>query len=446
MNLEDIATITNATLMGKSKEIRALNIDTRTLQAGDVYVALRGESLDGHQFVVEAKERGAAAAIVDHVMDLDLPQIIVENTEQALQQLAAHHRQQMAVKAIAVTGSCGKTTTRAFLQHIFEQAGSTHASVGSFNNHVGVPLTLLQLKPVHQFLVSEVGANHMGEIAQLIPLVQPDVAIITNIAPVHVEGFGSLDNISRAKAEIYSGLSADGCAVVNHDDHYADFLKSVNHNHRVVTFGIKHPSDVMATDLHFDARGLASFQLLLPHHQPESIQLRLFGEHNIYNALAAAAAGYALGLTIEQIKRGLEHTEAVHGRLVEKQLANGAVVIDDSYNANPLATKAALNILVNRSGERIFVFGDMKELGADAKSIHADIGCYAKALGIEHVFCYGELTQETVAAFGQGAIHFRDRQQLIDALVSMLKSDQTILVKGSHSMRMDIVVNALLGE
>lgn len=439
-----MASITGGMLVGASTDVKAVNIDTRTLQAGDVYVAFRGENLDGHQFVNAAKELGASGVIVDHALDIDIPQIIVTSTEQALQRLAAHHRKQMAVKAIAVTGSCGKTTARAFLQHIFEQAGSTHASVGSFNNHVGVPLTLLQLKPIHQFLISEVGANHMGEIAQLIPLVQPHVAIVTNIAPVHLEGFGSLDNISRAKAEIYSGLSTDGFAVVNNDDHYANFLKEVNQNRHVITFGIKHPSDVMATDIHFDEKGLASFKLLLPNHQSALIQLRLLGEHNIYNALAAAAAGYALGLSIEQIKKGLEQTEAVYGRLVEKKLENGAVVIDDSYNANPLATKAALNILANRSGERIFVFGDMKELGSDAKSIHADIGCFAKSLGIEHVFCYGDLTQETVKTFGQGAIHFNDRQLLIDTLASMLKSKQTILVKGSHSMRMDIVVNALL--
>ena len=422
---------------------KSFSIDTRTLMPGDVYIALRGEAQDGHQFVAQAKERGASSAIVDHAVDVDIPQLIVENTEHALQQLAKQHREQLHPKVIAVTGSCGKTTTRAFLQNVFAEAGVTHASVGSFNNHIGVPLTLLKLEPTHQFLVSEVGANHVGEIANLIPLVQPDVAIITNVGPAHLEGFGSLDNVAKAKAEIYGGLAADGVAVINNDDAFADYWQTINKDRRVVTFGVNTMADVIADNIQFDERGLASFTLMLPDCDSEEVQLAVIGEHNVSNALAAAAAGYALGLTSAQIKQGLEKAQAVYGRLVEKQLPSGAVVIDDSYNANPLSTSAAIKALAKRAGERILVLGDMRELGPDGAQLHAQIGELANSLGIDAVFCYGDLTRHTVRAFGERGFYFADKAKLIEALKLALKSQQTVLVKGSHSMKMNEVVEAL---
>lgn len=442
MTLTEIASITQGTLVGDASCVKQFSIDTRTLNEGDVYIAIRGENLDGHQFISKAKESGAAGVIVDHPIDTVIPHIIVDNTEHALQRLSAHHRRKMAVKAIAVTGSCGKTTTRAFLQSIFSQAGSTHASVGSFNNHIGVPLTLLKLKPTHQFLISEVGANHSGEIAQLIPLIQPHVAIITNVGPAHLEGFGSTDNVAKAKAEIYSGLSSEGVAVINNDDAFAPYWKTINKNRSTLTFGINTIADVMASTIRFDERGFASFTLVLPHGKTE-ITLPILGEHNIYNALAAAAAGVASGLTLSQIKQGLEETNAVPHRLIEQQVASGATVIDDSYNANPLSTKAALHVLAKRAGKTIFVLGDMKELGVDAEKSHADIGSLAKALGINYLFCYGDLTKHAIDTFGEQGIHFSDKADLIDRLKAQLTSSQTILVKGSHSMKMNEVVEAL---
>ena len=423
---------------------KSFSIDTRTLQSGDVYIALRGETQDGHQFIAQAKERGASMAIVDHAVDVDIPQLVVENTEQALQQLAKHHREQLHPKVIAVTGSCGKTTTRAFLQNVFAEAGVTHASIGSFNNHIGVPLTLLKLEPTHEFLVSEVGANHVGEIANLIPLVQPDVAIITNVGPAHLEGFGSLDNIAKAKAEIYGGLTADGVAIINNDDVFAEYWRTINNDRRVVTFGINTMADVIADNIHINEQGLASFTLMLPDSDSIDVQLAVIGEHNVSNALAAAAAGYALGLTSTQIKQGLEQAQAVCGRLVEKHLSSGTVVIDDSYNANPLSTSAAIKALAKRAGERILVLGDMRELGSDAAQLHAEVGRLAKSLGIDAVFCYGDLTRHTAEAFGERGFYFSNQAKLIEALKLALKPKQIILVKGSHSMKMNEVVEVLI--
>ncbi len=422
---------------------KQFSIDTRTVEAGDVYIALHGETLDGHDFIPQAIERGADCLIVDHDIEVSIPYIKVPDTLKVLQQLAAAHRAQCSAKAVAVTGSCGKTTTRAFLQHVFAQAGATHASVGSFNNHIGVPLTLLKLKPSHQFLISEIGANHKREIAGLVPLVKPDVAIITNVAAAHLEGFGSsLSDVAEAKSEIFQGLSANGTAVINNDDQFANFWHHLNRDRQVLTFGVKHDADVMADNIHFNDAGMAAFTLVLPQTVID-VQLHIIGEHNVHNALAAAAAGYALGLCAAQIKAGLEAATTEQRRLVETKLSSGTVVIDDSYNANPLSTTAAINILARKPGATILVFADMKELGERASLLHEQIGETAKQSGIGQIYCYGELARHAANAFGAGGFYFDSKDALIQQLTSQLTPGQTILVKGSNSMKMNEVVEAL---
>lgn len=421
---------------------RPIAHDSRAVESGDVFIAIRGEFADGHDYLSQAIEAGAAAVIVDHEVEVGVPSLVVEDTLEAFQQLAAHHRAQFDVKTIAVTGSCGKTTTRALLESIFSQAGSTLASIGSYNNHFGVPLTLFNLRAEHDYFVSEIGANHMGEIANLVPLVKPDVAIITNIGPAHLEGFGSLENTAKGKSEIYGGLTDDGVAIINADDQFAPFLRSENKNRRVITFGINHDADVMADSVHINEDNHPVFTLVLPETYCD-VTLQLLGTHNVYNALAAAAAAVAMGLSVDQIKAGLEAAEPEKKRLNTVEIAPGVTLIDDSYNANPLSTRAAIETLGQREGQRILVLGDMLELGDQAPLMHAQMGEVAKANHIDQVYCYGPLTQHTVEAFGAGAYHFTDRAALAQAIQSQLTAGQTILVKGSNSMKMFEVVEVL---
>jgi UDP-N-acetylmuramoyl-tripeptide--D-alanyl-D-alanine ligase len=445
MQSKQIAQIVDGMMHGDEVSVKKISIDTRTLELGDVYIAINGEFKDGHDYIPQAIEAGASCVISDRDLNIPVPYIKVADTLAAFQALAAAHRQQIHVKTIAVTGSCGKTTTRALLESVFAQAGNTHASKGSLNNHLGVPITLLELTTEHKYFVAEVGANHKGEIASLIPLIQPDVAIITNVGPAHLEGFGSLANIAEAKSEIYEGLNDDGIAIVNADDEFAHLWLHLNKQHKVISFGIKHDADVMADDIHIDEGGYATFTLVLPQSVIE-VKLPLIGEHNVYNALSAAAAGYALGLTAQQIKQGLEQAQSVTRRLIEKQTPAGMTVIDDSYNANPVSTEAAIKLLVHRSKQPVFVFGDMKEMGADEADIHSKIGEKAKALGVSKLYCYGELAKQTAQAFGDGAFHFENKDALIEELKHNLSAKETVLVKGSNSMKMNEVVEALVGK
>lgn len=444
MQAQQLAQLVDGELYGNDVEVNNVSIDTRTLQAGDSYIAIIGEYHDGHKFIPQAIAAGAVCVITQHSLTEEIPYILVKDTLLAFQQIAAYHRQQMNVKTIAVTGSCGKTTTRALLASIFSQAGPTHASKGSFNNHLGVPLTLLELKPEHRYFVAEIGANHMGEIAALVPLVQPDVSIITNVGEAHLEGFGSLANTAAAKGEIFAALKPEGTAVINMDDNFAQYWLQMNKHHQIMSFGIKHEADVMADNIQLNEYGCAQFTLVLPQSVID-VQLNLFGEHNVSNALAAAAAGCALGLTPSQIKAGLESAAAEQRRLIERKTALGATVIDDSYNANPLSTEAAIKLLVHRAAEPILVFADMKEMGEDEQEIHARLGLTAKSLGVSQLYCYGDLAKQTAEAFGDGAFHFTDKNALIERLQQNLTPQQTLLVKGSNSMKMNEVVEALIG-
>ncbi len=442
MKLSRISDVLNGKLLGHDADVHSFSIDTRTLQPGDLYFAIRGESLDGHAFVANAVEKGASCLVVDREISTSAPCIIVSNTTQALQKLAAYWRQQSSAKAIAVTGSCGKTTTRAFLKSVFSEAGSVHASIGSFNNHIGVPLTLLGLKPSHDYLIAELGTNHRGEIPALTPLVKPDVSIITNVAPAHLEGFGSVENIAIEKAAIYSGLSDTGVAIVNADDAFSEEWSDLNRQRKVITFGVTSPADISAKNITMDTSGVATFVLVLPSVE-KSVTLAMMGKHNVMNALAAAAAGYALGLSIDQIAAGLEKATTEKRRLVEIKLPIGAVLIDDSYNANPLSTEAAIHLLVSRPGQSVFVFGDMGELGTDAVKLHTDIGRTAKECGVDTLYACGNLTKNTVDSFGDRGFYFSDKQALIEKLRENLTKEQVILVKGSNFMKMNEIVEGL---
>ena len=442
-SLAKMSAVLSGKLINQDVEFSTVSTDSRNIKPGQLFIALVGPNFDGHQFIKEITQKGAAAAIVSKPIKTDLPLLQVADTNKALGQLAAWHRQQMQLPIIALTGSCGKTTVKEMTRCILAECGTTLANEGTLNNDIGVPLTLLKLQPEHRYAVIELGANNPGEIAYLTQMTKPQVAFINNIAPAHLAGFGSIEGVARAKAEIFTGLKENGIALVNVDDHYANWIKEKLNGKKIITFGIEHAADFQAQTLKADAEERFSFILKTPQGEI-NIQLPVLGKHNVLNALAAAAATSAVGASLNAIKAGLEKMRAVSGRLVVRQGQAGARIFDDTYNANPFSVRTALQVLANYKGERIFVFGDMGELGEQAEQMHQEIGEFAKQLGINRLYAWGKLSKATVKAFGEGAYHFDDKSQLSDAVKNILKPDVTVLVKGSRSAKMEQVVAALL--
>lgn len=443
MKLSDVAKILNATVQGADCKFSGVSIDSRNIKKGNIFVAIKGENFDGHDFVEAAKQAGAAAAVVSRPESYSLPVIQVPDVHKAFIHWATVHRSHFNIPMIAITGSCGKTTTRALTASILNLCGPTLASKASFNNDIGVPLTLLQLKDQYQFVVQEVGANHPGEIAHLMKIMKPTVSVITCAAPVHIEGFGSLEGVAKAKAEIYEGLNLDGVAILNVDDLYSDFWKKKIHPRRTITFGLHHPADVQAKAIHLNNEAKPTFRLCIGS-EAVDVQLQLIGEHNVMNALAAAAIAKACEVPIAVIKEGLEQAEAEKMRLQAKPGIKSTQVIDDSYNANPLAMLAALKVLRHHGAPRILVVGDMRELGPDAERYHAELGEQAREHEVDALYCLGPLTKATAEAFGHTAYWFEDMAELIGQLQTQVEPGSTILVKGSRSMGMDRVVKVLI--
>lgn len=444
MYLSEIAKIINGKLQGTDVSVSSFNTNSRELMPGEVFIALRGEQFDGHDFLQSACEKKAAAVITSMPSSFPVPSIQVENTRIALGQIAAHHRQQFQLPLIAVTGSCGKTTTKTMIASILSHMGPTLAPIKSFNNDVGVPVTLLQLTENHNYAVIEMGANHLREIAYLSQLARQNVALITNVAPAHLEGFGTLQGVATAKGEIYEALTEDGIAILNSDDKFVEYWQRII-KCKSLTFGIKHKADVTAKNITLDREGHPSFEV----HYPDgtlSITLPLLGIHNVMNALAATTASFAVGASASAIKKGLTQVHPVSKRLVKYKGLSGSLIIDDTYNANPLSVSAALQMLAHGKGEKIFVFGDMAELGHQSEKLHEEIGRQAKDLGIDKLYACGKLSHLTVEAFGDKGIHFKDQSSLIEALKPALHADATVLIKGSRSSRMENVVQAIIQE
>lgn len=430
------------TELDSDQPIKGFSTDSRKIQTGEVFIALTGEHFDGHAFVKQAAERGAIAALVEHrLAEVSIPQLVVEDSLKALGDIARQYRQQIHCPVIALTGSNGKTSVKEMIASILPQPA--WATRGNLNNHIGVPLTVLQLQPEHRYAVLELGANHLGEIAYTVGIAQPQVALINNIAPAHIEGFGSIQGVAIAKGEIYQGLPAGGTAIVNDDDHYAHFWDESLPGKKVYRYSLQHQADFYASDIDYDEQGCARFRL----HglgQPLSIHLQVPGEHSIRNALAAAACCHAVGIDSQQIEAGLNRFAGVAGRLNFKRGLQAATIIDDTYNANLKSVLTALAVLAKRPGKTIFAFGDMGELGEHAEAHHREVGEAAKSLGISQLFTCGRFSQAASQAFGSGAAHFDSQDALIARLRPALDASTTVLVKGSRSSAMENVVNALL--
>jgi UDP-N-acetylmuramoyl-tripeptide--D-alanyl-D-alanine ligase len=434
----------HGTLRGDNNTFRGVSTDTRSLKPGELFVALQGPNFDGAAFLDQAAQRKAAGAVVGRTVDTDLPLIIVDDTLRALGQLAAGWRQEMPATVIGITGSNGKTTLKELLASCLSLSGSTLATHGNLNNEIGVPLMLLRMSRQHRYAVIEMGANHHGEIAYLASLASASVVAITNAGPAHLEGFGSVEGVARAKGEILTAKKRPDHAVLNCDDDYFDYWNTLVDDVRVVSFGLSADADVRASQIATTENGSA-FRLHAPGGQAE-IELALPGRHNVLNACAAAAIAGAVGIGIEQIRRGLEAVVPVIGRLQPVRSRTGAVLFDDSYNANPVSVQAAAEFLAAQEGTSWLVLGDMAELGGDAELLHAHTGWVIREAGVDRLLATGPLSRKAVESYGTGGRWFESIDDLADSLLAAVGKGDVVLVKGSRSMGMERVVEALTND
>ncbi|MEP5764447.1 MAG: UDP-N-acetylmuramoyl-tripeptide--D-alanyl-D-alanine ligase [Halieaceae bacterium] len=444
--LSELVQPLQAELVGADVRFESVTTDSRDVCAGQLFVALQGERFDGHRFLAAVAAEGASAALVAATAELDasceLPQLQVADTRAALGRLASLNRQYFEGTLMGITGSCGKTSVKNMLSAICSGHGPTLATRGNFNNEIGVPLTLLQLQPQHRYAVVEMGAARTGDIAYLCELARPGIAVLLNALPAHLEGFGSVANVARAKGEILSGLAGRGSAVFPHGNEYSALWRELAGSADCLDFGFDAGAAVRALNVVTTAEA-SSFLLQSPLGEV-SIELPLPGHHNIANALAAAAAALAAGIELPQIAAGLARTVAESGRLSERVNAAGVSVIDDSYNANPASAQAAIEVLAVHPGRRVLVLGTMAELGSDSDALHCETGIYAAAQGIDELWAVGAHTDEAVRGFGDGGRWFADRDSLLRELTASLGEGDVVLVKGSRSAGMEAVVERLM--
>ena len=443
--LSEIIRCAQGQLVGADREFSSVSTDTRTIQPGALFVALQGPSFDGHDFVAAAARGGAKAALVARPLPIDLPQVVVDDPLAALSAFARQWRRQFRIPVVGVTGSNGKTTTKELLGAILTQLGPTLVTRGNLNNHIGVPLTLLELTDEHRYAVIEMGANHLGEIAHLASIAEPTIGIVTNAGAAHLEGFGSLHGVATGKGELFQALPVEGVAVVNVDDQFSPMWRDSSSAERVLTFGFENPADFMAhrvREISVAAGFRSDFDLATPD-GTVAATLPLAGLHNLRNALGAAAAACAAGASIEQIVVGFAAMKTVAGRLELKPAINGAFLVDDSYNANPSSLKAGIDATRGFAGSRWLVLGEMKELGDSTNELHAEVGRYARQAGIERLLAVGEGSRFSVEAFGRGGQWFADLDALIREARASLTSGVAVLIKGSRANRLERVSAAL---
>lgn len=443
MTLSQAAAAMRGTLHGSEVAFDSVGTDSRAITEGQLFFALRGEKFDGHAYAEQALAQGAAGVVVNKDSDAVAlsPALIVNDTYQALGLLASDWRQQFAGPVVGVTGSNGKTTVKEMMASIFAahtgDADKVLATKGNLNNHIGMPLTLLSMREAHQYAIVEMGMNHAGELRYLTNIAKPDVVVINNAGNAHLGELGSLEAIADAKGEIIEGVADGGTVVLNGDDRFYPMWNDLAKDNKQLRFGLKEGNDV---------RGVLVANGVLQISTPKgdlTVTLRCLGEHNAKNALAATCAAIALDLPLEAIKTGLESFKDVDGRLQRLNGLAGALVINDTYNANPMSMQVAIDVLALMGGETILVAGDMGELGDDARQLHAESGAYAKAAGLTALYTMGELSAEMSKAFGKDGQHFESVEILIEQLTAQLNEQCTVLVKGSRFMKMERVVDAI---
>ncbi|MFZ5509346.1 MAG: UDP-N-acetylmuramoyl-tripeptide--D-alanyl-D-alanine ligase [Pseudomonadota bacterium] len=456
MDLQEAARAVGGTAVQGNARITGVSTDTRTLVPGQLFVALRGQRFDGHDFVAAALNQGAAAALVDSAWARPeaeaRPLLVVDDTRLALGRLAGYWRDKFTLPLVGVTGSNGKTTVKEMTAAILraqaaldgaDAATAVLATEGNLNNDIGLPIMLLRLNSGHRAAVIEMGMNHPGEIRYLTRIAKPTVALVNNAQRAHLAGLGSVADVARAKGEIYEGLQPGGTAVINADDPFSPMWRDANRGRTVLSFGLEQPADVWGR---FTSRGYGSVLSLATPRGAAQIELKVPGVHNVRNALAATAAAIAAGASLAAVVTGLSGYAGVKGRLQVRPAVKGATLIDDTYNANPDSVRAAIDVLASTPGRKILVLGDMGEIGERSGQFHDEVGGYAKSQGVDLLFALGEYSEAAARNFGGGGQHFAQVEDLIQALRPELDADTTVLVKGSRFMRMERVADAIAAD
>lgn len=434
--LSQIAKHVNGELVGTDLPVHGVSTDSRSVAKGKLFIALQGPTYDGHDYVHHAEQRYAAAALVEKTVATSLPQIIVKDTRIALGKLAGAWRNQFSIPVIGITGSNGKTTVKEITTSILSCEHHVLATPGNLNNDIGMPLTLLQIDKNHDAAVIEMGANHPKEIEYLTKISCPTIAIITNAGPAHLEGFGDLDGVAKSKGEIFEQLVEDGTAILNADDKYYHYWKKLCGSKKILSFGLSPDADI-------SARHESDHVLISTPAGNIAVNFKMLGAHNLMNALAATAACCAINVNLEAIKRGLEETQGVTGRLQLKTGINGSRIIDDTYNANPASLGVALKVLNEFSGQHLLALGDMGELGTTTEQLHIEAGEQARLLGVNKLYTIGQYARLAAKSFGTNSKVFNDKPSMISALECCMSDDVTLLVKGSRLMQMEVIVDAL---
>ena len=450
MDLVTAAKAMNGSLNGDNATFVGVSTDSRKIGPGQLFIALRGDSFDGHDFVATAKERGAVAAVVDSaappsLQDIGLPLLVVADTRLALGDLAAAWRSGLSLPVIAVTGSNGKTTTKEMIASILHSAygDAVLATQGNLNNDIGLPLTLLNLDAAHRAAIIEMGMNHPGEIAYLARIARPTVALVTNAQRAHLEGMGTIDMIASEKGSVFVELDAQGVAVFNSDDQWADLWRTQCGGKRIMNYAFDGQAAVTGR---YVGHGLENRLEISVGAERAEVSLALPGAHNARNALGAATAALAAGIPLKAVCAGLTAFKGVKGRLQRRSSVLGAVVLDDTYNANPDSVRAGIDVLAATVGKKILVLGDMGEIGDMTGQFHDEIGGYAKSQGIDRLLAFGEHSALAAHNFGAGGQHFKKIESLIEALNSEMTPEATVLIKGSRFMRMERVSDAVCND
>ena len=436
MSLSQAATLLDCSPLISDIAFTGITTDSRQIVPGMLFAALAGQTFDGHDYIQQAMDLGAVAALVDRDVSTDLPVLKVDDVLVALGILAGSWRKSCPAKVVGITGSNGKTTVKEMVASILRQDAEVLATTGNFNNELGLPLTVFQLNESHDYAVLEMGASNPGDIAYLAEIAQPDVGLITNIGPAHLQGFINIEGVARAKGEMFAALSPGGVAIINAAEPWVGLWQETSKAGKTFYFNGDGEN-------HISAHHVAGDVVVRTPVGEFPLQLPLPGVHNLTNALAATAVCLALDIPLGHIKTGLETVQPVPGRLSLKHASSGWIVIDDTYNANPASLYAALQVLATQTGEPWLVMGDMKELGSDSRKMHAELGDAARSLGVKRLFALGEASTAAVDAFGDRAEHFSSRNGLIEALRAELKPGIACLVKGSRSMGMEHVVQAI---
>ncbi|MBL4621185.1 MAG: UDP-N-acetylmuramoyl-tripeptide--D-alanyl-D-alanine ligase [Immundisolibacteraceae bacterium] len=444
MSLRETALVLGTVVSANaSSRYQQISTDSRDLLPGSLFVALRGPNHDGHDHLAVVEAAGAVGAIVEQRKPIDLPQLVVPDSRAALGKIAAYWRRKLPLTLVAITGSNGKTTVKGMVAEIVAEIGKTLATEGNQNNEIGVPLTLLKVRPFHQFAVIEMGMSGPGELTSLSAMGQPDVAVINNAGPAHLEKFDDVNGVAAAKGEILSGLKSQGIAIINGDDPAADVWRRLAGARRVIDFSMTKPGAALYGQ--WQANGSGGTLTVCSDNETWQADLFLLGRHNGANALAAIAVGNVLGATSAQMAAALARCQPVAGRLQPLLCSNGLTVIDDSYNANPASMQMAIEVLAQMPGRRTLVLGDMGELGRQSEALHRQLATQARTAGIERMLTIGELSAVATQAFGEGGEHFEDQQALVKQLQQLRRGD-TVLIKGSRAAGMDRVVARLMNE